>query len=93
LRFNNGLGIQYTTQGQWVYLGSTCGNFEFDPNLIIVDNIYELFEAAGITIPPGDLYLRNIAFIQQLSILEENSDMEHHQHMKIDSIRIVEGKQ
>jgi len=39
------------------------------------------------------LYLRNIAFIQQLSILEENSDMEHHQHMKIDSIRIVEGKQ
>jgi hypothetical protein len=93
LRFNNGLGIQYTTQGQGVYLGSTCGNFEFDPNLIIVDNIYELFEAAGITIPPGDLYLRNIAFIQQLSILEENSDMEHHQHMKIDSIRIVEGKQ
>jgi len=92
LRFNNGLGIQYTTQGQGVYLGSTCGNFEFDPNLIIVDNIYELFEAAGITIPPGDLYLRNIAFIQQLSILEENSDMEHHQHMEIDSIRIVEGK-
>jgi len=93
LGFNNGLGIQYSTQGQGVYLGSTCGNFEFDPNLIIVDNIYELFEAAGITIPPGDLYLRNIAFIQQLSILEENSDMEHHQHMKIDSIRIVEGKQ
>jgi len=92
LRFNNGLGIQYTTQGQGVYLGSKWGNFEFDPNLIIVDNIYELFEAAGITIPPGDLYLRNIAFIQQLSILSENSDMEHHQHMKIDSIRIIEGK-
>jgi hypothetical protein len=92
LRFNNGLGIQYTTQGQGVYLGSTCGNFEFDPNFIIVDNIYELFEAAGITIPPEDLYLRNIAFIQQLSILSENSNMEHHQHMKIDSIRIIEGK-
>ena len=92
LRFNNGLGIQYTTQGQGVYLGSTCGNFEFDPNFIIVDNIYELFEAAGITIPPEDLYLRNIAFIQQLSIIEGNSNMEHHQHMKIDSIRIIEGK-
>jgi hypothetical protein len=92
LRFNNGLGIQYSTQEQGVYLGSKWGSFEFNPDFIIVDNIYDLFKVAGIPIPAGDLYLRNIAFIQQLSILDENSVVEHHQHMKIDSLRIIEGK-
>jgi hypothetical protein len=57
-----------------------------------VDNIYKLFENAGVTIPEGDLYLRNIDFLQQLFDLGNYSDVEHHQHMKIDSIRIIEGK-
>ncbi len=90
--FNNGLGIQYSTQGQGLYMGSNVGYFEFDPNLIIVDNIYDLFKIWDIAIPPGDLYLNEISFVQQLFVLDDPSTVQHHQHMEIDSIRIIEGK-
>jgi len=93
LSFNNGLGIQYSTQGQGLYLGPNVGTFEFDPNLIAVDNIYQLFHIAEIPIPAGDMYLEEISFVQQLYFLDDTSNLEHHQHMKIDSIRIIEGKQ
>ena len=93
LGFNNGLGIQYFTQGQGLYLGPNVGTFEFDPNLIAVDNIYQLFKIAKIPIPAGDMYLEEISFVQQLSNLDDPSNVEHHQHMKIDSIQIIEGKQ
>jgi hypothetical protein len=92
LSFNNGLSIEFATEGQGAYLGPECAHYTFEPNLIIVKNIYKLFEGRGITIPSGDLYLRNIAFVQQLSSLDDPSTVEHHQHMKIDSIRIIEGK-
>jgi hypothetical protein len=93
LRFNNGLGIQYYTQGQGVYLGPNVVYAEFDLNLIIVNNIYQLFKRAEIPIPAGDMYLEVINFVQQLFDLDHPSEVEHHQHMKIDSIRIIEGKQ
>lgn len=93
LSFNNGLGIQYFTQGQGVYLGPNVGTFEFDPNLIVADNIYQLFKIAKIPIPAGDMYLEEVSFVQHLSILGDPSNVEHHQHMMIDSIRIIEGKQ
>jgi hypothetical protein len=93
LHFNNGLGMQFYTQGQGVYLGSNVAYFEFDPNLIFVENMYDFFRKAGITVPPGDLYLEEICFLQQLWIQEIGvSDVDNHQHMKVDSIRIVEGK-
>lgn len=93
LGFNNGLGIQYFTQGQGANWGSKVVPFEFDPNFITMDNIYEAFKKANITIPPGDLYLETIDFIQQLWVQDnETSNLDNHQHMKIDSIRIVEGK-
>ena len=91
LTFNEGLGIQYSL-GQGVYMGSKVVYLGFDPSYIIVDNIYELFEKAGISLPSGGLVLRNISFVQQLFNLDSGSPVEHHQHMKIDSIRIVEGK-
>lgn len=93
LSFNNGLGVQYFTQGQGLYLGPNVGTFEFDPNLIVADNIYQLFKIAKIPIPAGDMYLEGVSFVQQLSNLDDPSNVEHHQHMKIDSIRIIEGKQ
>jgi hypothetical protein len=93
LGFNNGLGIQYSTQGQGVYMGSNVGYFEFNPNLIVVDNIYDLFKIWEITIPPGDLYLNEISFVQQLFLLDDPSTVQHHQHMRIDGIWIIEGKQ
>lgn len=91
LTFNGGLGLQYSL-GQGVYMGSKVVYLGFDPQYIIVDNIYELFEKVGIAIPSGGLVLRNISFVQQLSELSSSSPVEHYQHMKIDSIRIIEGK-
>ena len=93
LGFNNGVGIQYSTEGQGVYFGPNVAYFEFNPNLIIVDNIYDLFKVWDITIPPGDLYLNEIGFVQQLYFLDELSTAEHHQHMRIDGIWIIEGRQ
>lgn len=93
LGLNNGLGIQYSTQEQGVYMGSKVGYFEFNPDLIIMDNIYDLFKVWDITIPPVDLYLNEIGFVQQLSLLYNPSTVEHHQHMRIDVIWIIEGKE
>jgi hypothetical protein len=39
------------------------------------------------------LYLESIDFLQQLFQLDQPSTVQHHQHMEIDSIRIIEGKQ
>jgi hypothetical protein len=93
LGFNDGLGIEYFTQGQGIDWGSKVLGFEFDPNFIIVKNIHEAFKNSNITIPPGGLYLEEISLIQQLFFLDDPSDMEQRQRMEIDSIRIVEGKQ
>jgi hypothetical protein len=93
LHFNNGLVLQYTQEGQGIYYTPTTATYIFEPGLIIVDNIYQLFQIAQIPIPAGDMYLEEISFVQQLFPLDNLSDVEHHQRMKIDSIRIIEEKQ
>ena len=48
----------------------------------------------GIAIPEGPFYLQNIDFVQQLSVLGGlPSSVEHHQHMEVDFIQIIEGKE
>jgi hypothetical protein len=93
LDFNNGLSIQYFQEGQGLFTGPNTVYLTFPLGQIIVDNIYERFQKAGITIPNGPLNLESISFLQQLFPLDQPSDVEHHQHIKIDSIRIIEGKQ
>jgi len=93
LYFNNGLSIQYFQEGQGVIFGPKTVYLTFPLGQIIVDNIYERFQQAGITIPNEPLKLGGISFVQQLLDLEQPSSVEHHQHMEIDSIRIIEGKQ
>jgi len=90
--FNNGYNLQYSHGGQGVYLGSKTAYYDFSLGWIIVDNIYEAFKWVGITLPDGPLYLEGISLVQQLNLLGEPSAVEHHQHMEVDSIRIVEGK-
>jgi hypothetical protein len=92
LHFNNGLGLQYFQEGQGLYTGSKTAYLTFPLGLITVDNIYEMFKGAGITIPEP-LYLESIDFLQQLLQLEQPSTVQHHQHMEIDSIWIIEGRQ
>lgn len=89
LRFNNGLGLQFTQEGQGVYWGTRTAYYTFGLGWIIVDNIYSLFQNCGITIPEP-LYLEDIFFSQQLGSLAEPSTVEHCQYMEIDFIRIIE---
>jgi hypothetical protein len=56
-----------------------------------VDNIYGLFQGAGITIPEGPLYLNKIGFHQLLFYTD--NDTEYHEQMKVDFVRIIEGKE
>jgi hypothetical protein len=94
LAFNNGLELQFIRNGgkyEAQYFGPrpNTAYYYFDLGFIIVDNIYALFENAGITIPEA-LYLEEISFYQQLMFQDDPTTVEHHQHMEIDFIRIVE---
>lgn len=92
LHFNHGLSLQMTQEGQGIFYTPKTATYTFGLGLIIVDNIYQLFQNVGIAIPDGPLYLRSLGVVQQLFILDELSTVEHHQHMEIDSIRIIESK-
>ena len=91
LHFNNSLTLQYFQEGQGVYMGPHTVELTFPLGLVTMDNIYDVFKRAGITIPEP-LYLEGISFLQQLFNLSEPSTVDHRQYMEIDSIRIVEGK-
>jgi hypothetical protein len=53
-----------------------------------------MFQDWGIVIPEGPFYLQSIDLMQQLSVLGGlPSSVEHHQHMEVDSIQIIEGKE
>ncbi|MBM4333270.1 MAG: hypothetical protein FJ117_18970 [Deltaproteobacteria bacterium] len=91
LHFNNGLVIQLSLDGQFVYWNPTTAYYTFAPGFIIVDNIYKMFQNYDITIPEH-LNLLAIDFVQQLTDLQDPSIIEHRQHMEVDFIRIVEGK-
>jgi hypothetical protein len=79
--------------GRFVDYNPTTAKWTFPLGLIFVDNIYKMFQVAGIAIPPGGLYLEKIEFIQQLFELEDPSTVEHHQHMEVDFVQIIEEKQ
>jgi len=91
LHFNNDLHIQITQENQSVSYGPTTAIWTFQLGYVTLANIYELFTKAGIAIPEP-LYLHKISFSQQLFELTENSTAEHHQHMEVDFIRIIEEK-
>ena len=93
LFFNNGLVLQLSRDGQFVDYSPTTAMWTFELGLIFVDNIYKMFLDAGITIPPGDLYLEKIDFIQQLFELADPSTVDYRQRMEVDFIRIIEEKQ
>jgi hypothetical protein len=92
MHFNNGLSLQYFQEGQGLYTGSNTAYLTFPLGVVVVDNIYEMFKGAGITVSEP-LYLESIDFLQQLFQLDQPSTVQHHQHMEIDGIRIIEGKQ
>jgi hypothetical protein len=89
LHFNQGRHFQFSQVGQFMYYNDTTVYATFPLGVPVELGIFELFWAAGIEVPQP-LYLHHINFIQQLWVLEQPSTQEHHQHMKVDYIRIVE---
>ena len=59
---------------------------------VIIDNIYEAFRQANLSIPSEGLSLRYISVNQQLFRLGESVASDHKQQTILDFIRIVEGK-
>ena len=82
-------------EGQNVYYNENTGIFDFYLGENMLDNIYELFGRSGIAIPEGPFYLQGINFVQQLWELDVNdpANIEYHQHMEVDFIQIIEGKE
>jgi hypothetical protein len=93
LSFTDRLALEMASQvEQMEYWNEVTAYYPFPLGGIVVYNIYDLFKDAGITIPEP-FYLRMIAFKQLLYPLQGPSTEEHHQRMKVDFIRIVEGKE
>ncbi len=89
LNFNNGRKMQFSKDEQFMYFNDTTVYFNFPSGAAVDLGIYELFQAAEIQFVEP-LYLENVDFVQQLLDLEDPSPEEHHQHMEVDYIRIVE---
>jgi hypothetical protein len=95
LYFDHGLILEFSMEGQNVYYNENTGIFDFYLGENMLDNIYELFGRSGIAIPEGPFYLQGINFVQQLWELDVNdpANIEYHQHMEVDFIQIIEGKE
>jgi len=63
--------------------------YKFPPGSSYSVNIYDAFQSQGITIPEP-FYLQRIELCQELLDLENPSTIEHHQHMEVDFISIIE---
>ena len=92
LKFNNGLHLQYYSEGQGVDFPEIDKEafYTFTLGNIVIDNIHTLFQYYGLEIP-DPFYLESINFDQTLWYLDEPSTEEHRQHMEVDCIRIIEG--
>ena len=95
LYFDQGLKLEYSTVDQYVFNDEKTAVYTFYFGVTMLDNIYQLFGAYGISIPEGPFYLQGISFVQQLTDLDANdpANIEYHQHMEVDFIQIIEGKE
>ena len=83
--------IQFTQPGQEVgHYSGTNVYYIFQLGGFMAENIYELFERQGVSVPDS-LYLQKIHLNQQLLSLDNRSEIEHVQQMTTDVINIVEG--
>jgi hypothetical protein len=92
LSFTDKLALEISQDGQMEYWNDVTAYYTFPLGVIIVENIYEMFKGGGMTVPEP-FYLRMISFNQFLYGLSAPSSAEHHQRMRVDFIRIVEGKE
>ena len=93
LYFSKGRVLQLTQEGQGFDYTPMTASYTFELGRIIVDNIYSLFENAGLPVEEESINLHGINFLQQLFDMKEPSTVDHHQHMEVDFIRVIEAKE
>jgi hypothetical protein len=82
------LDLQITREGDGVYLGDNIAYWELPMREDYLYNIYEMFRENGFTISEESIDLDHIGLTQVL--WNPPTDMEYHQRMKIDYIRIMD---
>jgi hypothetical protein len=99
LNFNSGPGtdlidIEFSDDGQWAPPGTSTGTASYKVLLgqNTRFNIYSTFQEYNIAIPEP-LYLVQVVFSQNLWELDDLSTVEHHQHMEVDFLRVLDGRE
>lgn len=93
--FSQGLGLQFSQQGQGVYRNETTPGYIFTLGNYILVNIHNAFRQAGVAIAEGNLKLWTIDLEQQLTDFSMDDFVfpEYHQYMIVDCIQVIEGKE
>jgi hypothetical protein len=90
LSFTDLLTLQISQEGQMENWNPTTVYYTFTPGEIVVDNIYESFQRAGIPIP-NPFQINFLSLAQRWHEIENPAAADHVQKMKVDFIQIVEG--
>jgi hypothetical protein len=90
LSFTDLLTLMVSQEGQMEWWNPTTAYYTFVPGQIVVDNIYESFQRAGISIPEP-FVVNFLGLAQRWHQLESAAPRDQVQRMKVDFIRIVEG--
>jgi hypothetical protein len=77
-------------EGQMEWWNPTTAYYTFLPSQIVVDNIYESFQRAGIVIP-SQFQINYLSLAQRWYELQEGASTDHIQRMKVDFIQLVEA--
>jgi hypothetical protein len=91
LHFNEGRFLQMTQSGQGYAINGTTATYTFNLGADTNQNIFEMFQNSGVSIP-DPFYIERIDFVQQLFQESQPTTTEDHQHMEVDYIRIIEEK-
>lgn len=89
LKFNNQLALEFSANGPFLPWSAATGFVTFTPGAIMCDNIYSLFDSAGIAVPEP-LYLQSIEFLQQ--IYSSPDPGETQLNISVESIYFLEEK-
>jgi hypothetical protein len=90
LSFTDLLTLMISQEGQMEGWNPTTAYYTFTPGQIVVDNIYESFQRAGISIP-ASFAVNFLSLVQRWYEIETADSADHVQRMKVDFIQIVEG--
>jgi hypothetical protein len=100
MNFNSGPGteiisVQFSKNGHWAPSDLSIGTNIYYFVSLGEDssfNIYSIFQESGLEVPEP-LFLVQVVFNQTLWYLSEPSTVQHHQHMEVDYIRVLDGRE